>query len=152
MQNPQLLSPLNEILTVKSAARMQCVCKTFKIYIKVKNYSFYRIFKQLDFNPETIIKMFFELDKDFIIQDDFEPFYYPIAHHMYGNYIKNYILDGNFMYIIYDFVDSIHDQGLNNFTNDEILQCACDYILDFFDYKPLQGLMVELCMMEINKL
>lgn len=151
MQNSQILLPLNDVLTVKSAARMLCVCKTFKLYIEVKNYSFYRIFKQLDFKKETIIKMMFKTDQEFIEQDDLEDYYYNIENHKYGNSIREYVIN-NYLNIILDFVDSIHDQGLHNFGNIELMQCACDYIVDIFDYKPLQGILVELCIDEINKL
>ena len=150
MQNSQILLPLNDILTVKSAARSRCVCKTFKLYIKVKNYSFYRIFKQLEINKETIITMMFETDQEFIEQDNVEDFYYDIKNHKYGSFIKEYVINSYFNYVV-DFVDSIHDQGLHNFVHGEIMQCACDYIVLIFNYKPLQGVLIELCIDEISK-
>ena len=149
MQNSQVLLPLNDVFTVKSAARMRCVCKTFKFYIKVKNYSFYRIFKQLDFKKETIIKMIFETDQQFIKQDDIEDFYYHIGNHKYGYFIREYVLN-NYLNYILEFVDSIYDQGLHNFVNGEIMQCACDYIVLIFNYKPLQGVLIELCIYVLN--
>jgi hypothetical protein len=151
MQNSQLLFPLNDVLTVKSAARMQCVCKTFKLYIKVKNYSFYRIFKQLEINKETIVKMIFETDQEFIEQDDIEDFYYHIGNHKYGYFIREYVVN-NYLNYILEAVDSIHDQGLHNFDNGELMQYTCDYIVLLFKYKPLQGVLIELCIDEINKL
>ena len=59
MENIQVLLPLNNILTVKSAAILRTVSKICKNYVKVKDYSFYKIFKQLNLSVDSVIKLVF---------------------------------------------------------------------------------------------
>jgi hypothetical protein len=143
METPDVLMALNNKLSVKSGAILRSVSKTTKFYISVKNYSFYRIFKQLNF--DNIIEMLFEYDQDFVDQDYIEDFYYPIENHKLGPRIKEYILN-KYEDIIINFSELLmnwHDIYLS------LQQMACDYCVIYTQYKPLQGLLIELCV-ELN--
>jgi hypothetical protein len=143
MENCSILICLNDSLSLKSQVRLKCVSKTCYEYIIIKNYSFYRIFKKLKINVNSIIKMLYELDNNFIIKDALESFYYPIENHKYGLEIKNYVLNTYYYLCIHNFKEILEDLNKEEEENfDNILYYHC---IDYTDYVPLQSLLQELC-------
>jgi hypothetical protein len=147
METPDILMALNNKLSVKSGAILRSVSKTIKLYIVVKNYSFYRIFKQLSCYMDNIIEMLFEYDQDFINEEYDEDFYFPIENHILGLKIKEYVLNSNYYWVIMDFADTLININPNDVF--PLYQLACDHCVLYTQYKPLQGLLIELCV-DIN--
>ena len=143
MENTQILLPLNKILSVKSAAILRTVSKICKNYIKVKNYSFYKIFKQLDLSIDSVIKMVFETDQDFITEDEYEDYFLSIKNHKFGDKLKELVLNSKYFYCLEEFSDFLIDYGEN--LGGTVEQYACEHCLLYTNYKPLQGLLIELC-------
>lgn len=143
MENTQILLPLNKILSVKSAAILRTVSKICKNYIKVKNYSFYKIFKQLDLSIDSVIKMVFETDQDFINEDEYEDYFLSIKNHKFGDKLKELVLNSKYFYCLEEFSDFLIDYGEN--LGGTVEQYACEHCLLYTNYKPLQGLLIELC-------
>ena len=148
MEHPDVLMGVNNILTIKSAAIMRTISKTFKYYIKVKEYSFYHIFKHLSVNEDSIIEMLFNYDSDFVEQDDLEDYFFPIENHTIGPKIKEYIINKSTYYqCIMDFAEALIDGSyyLNQYHPHPLYELACTHCMLFTDFKPLQGLLIELC-------
>ena len=143
METPDILMALNNKLSLKSRAIMRSVSKTIKFYIVVKNYSFYKLFKQLNCHVDNVIEMLFEYDQEFVEQDYLEDFYYPIKNHILGLKLKEYILNTQYYYIIRDFVEILNNINFNDHM--PLHQLACDYCVMYTQYKPLQGILIELC-------
>ena len=143
MENTQILLPLNKILSVKSAAILRTVSKICKNYIKVKNYSFYKIFKQLDLSIDSVIKMVFETDQDFINEDEYEDYFLSIKNHKFGDKLKELVLNSKYFYCLEEFSDFLIDYG--DHLGGTVEQYACEHCLLYTNYKPLQGLLIELC-------
>ena len=145
MENTQILSPLNNVLTVKSAAILRTVSKTCKNYIKVKNYSFYKIFKQLNLSTDSVVKMLFEADTEFTTDDFFETFYLPIEYHKFGEKIKEIVLNSEYYWCIMEFAEELIAYNEDDEPDISRLQLACDHCVLYTSYVPLQGLLIELC-------
>ena len=141
MENIEVLMPLNTVLTVKSASILRAVSKTCKYFIKVKNYSFYKIFKQLDLSVDSVIKMIFEADSHFLDHDHDELYYFPIKFHDFGDKLKEIVLDSKYYFCFQDFADILKNAGIGRTLN----QIACDHCMIYTDYYPLQGLLIEMC-------
>ena len=143
MNTPKVLIPLNKILTVTSAARLRAVSKITKIYIDVKQYSFYKIYKKLDLSPESVANMLFHLDPLFImIAHVFisvnEQSYYPINNHRYCDVIKQYIFKK--YYFCFQYFEEI---VYNEFTSLQEISDHCRmYTSNIFIY----GTLFELCL------
>ena len=144
MENIGVLMPLNEILTVKSAAILRTVSKTCKYFVKVKEYSFYKIFKQLDLSIDNVIKMVFEADLHFLDHDKDETFYLSIENHEYGDKLKELVLDSKYYFCLTEFADHITEYNIDT-NDDDFLQIACDFCVLHTPYHPLQGLLIEMC-------
>ena len=139
---------MNNYLSIKSAARLRSISHIFKDFIIVKKYSFYRIFKQLTFSPDEIIKMLFKSDKLFLENESDELYFLSITNHKYGFKLKEYVLNTVYYWCIMDFAEVLaedHIQTNNISVNDAIYELACIHTEMYTDYKPLQGLLIELC-------
>ena len=137
-------------LSVKSTARLRCVSKTTEKYITPKKYSFYSIFKRLDLSPNSIIKMLFETDKEFINEVYYRYPFYPIKNHKYGYGIQQYITYTSDYMCIWDFYELISDFNHENYGF-ELLELAYDHCSHYTSYKPLRGLLTEMCVCEYTK-
>ena len=146
MDNIQVLLPLNNILTVKSAAILRTVSKICKNYVKVKNYSFYKIFKQLDLSVDSVIKMVFKADEDFITDDEDEDYFILIKNHKFGDKLKEIVINSKYYWCLQEFAEELIQFGqwnMDRYTT--LIQVACDHCMRYTDYQPLQGLLIELC-------
>ena len=143
MDDLQVLLPLNNYLSVKSAARLRCVSTITRDVIKLKNYSFYNIFKQLDLSPEYVIKMLFESDKQFVFYHEHAVFYMPISRHKYGKGIKEYI-KVRFYNCINSFNERLKRYPPTRHKN--LHMDARDHAFDYTSYRPLRFLLTELCL------
>ena len=143
METPEVLIPLNKVLTVTSAARLRAVSKIIKMYIDVKEYSFYKIYKKLDLSSECVVNMLFHLDPlfitiahDFICLDEFS--YYPINNHTYCDVIKQYLFKK--YYFCFQYFEEI---VYNEFTSLQEISDHCRmYTSNIFIY----GTLFELCL------
>ena len=132
MENPIILLPLNERLSVKSAAILCCVSKTTRVYIKPKNYSFYRIFKQLDLKQINVIKMLFESD----------PNYSHISLHKNITGISRYIMRTRYTQCVSD-LEILLKEGLHTaFIFIHFIDMHCQL---YTSYRPLQELLKQQC-------
>ena len=148
MENSQLLVPLNEALTVKSAARMRAVSRTLRDNIIVKKYSFYKKFQKLEISSRKIIELLFNFDPEFVELDDPADFYTPIEHHVLGNRIAQFIHFTEYYWIVVDFSYIATDQDPDD--DRSLVQAACDHVMTYTDYQPLQGLLIEMCVNEYS--
>lgn len=152
MENLEVLSPLNNVLTVKSAAILRCVSKITNYYIKPKEYSFYKIFKKLySFNFRVdIVDMLFESDQIYLDNFDSEEYFYPIENHYRGKQIKEYV----YKYYYQCISDFLHN--FNNFSEAknaglDLLITIADHCGDYDDNSRLLcGILIELCLEEYN--
>jgi len=141
MENSQILQPLNNILTIKQSIILRSVSKTCKLYIKKR--SIYKFFKQLNLSVDNVIKMIFEADQVFIEQESEEDYYLPIELHTFSEQLKKIIFDSKYFYCLEEFSDFLIDYGEN--LGGTVEQYACEHCLLYTNYKPLQGLLIELC-------
>jgi hypothetical protein len=132
MENPIVLLPLNERLSVKSAAILCCVSKTTRMYIKPKNYSFYRIFKQLDLKQITVIKMLFESDRN----------YSHIGFHKNIKGIIRYITRTRYGQCVSDLELLINEGVHTGFVYIHFIDMHCRL---YTSYVPLQELLKQQC-------
>jgi hypothetical protein len=147
LENQQILVPLNTALTVKSGARLRAVSRSCRDYIQVKEYSFYKIFKQLDFSFDTVLRMWFNTDRLYLQEDEYEPYYFPIEMHTHGTYIKKRVLESYYFWCLAEFAEELIAYNDNQEHEDplDILQLACDHCSNYTEYKPLVGLLIQLC-------
>ena len=146
MENPQIISPLNEVLTVTSAARLRAVSRMFRSLVIVKKYSFRSRFLKLEITSENITKMLFEYDQDFVENDDPIQYFSPIKNHILGERMKRYIECSENYWVIPDF-----EYTFDQFDPESgilLIQLICDHVLEYTDYHPLQGLLIEMCLDE----
>ena len=144
MDNPSVLIPINDYLSIKSQARLRAVSKTCKNCIHVKQYSFYKIFKKLDIRPDTVLIMLFKLDENFLfLSDEAEFYYYPIKYHTHCNIIVKYALKY--------YSDCIRGLPYYIKTLDQyifsILETASQHCAFYSDEILIHGLLVELCLL-----
>ena len=149
MENSQILYPLNDILTVKSAARLCCVSRIMVKYIKPKNYSFYKIFKQLNFSNNFIILLLFNSDQQFIELSAQEEYFYPIESHKYEIEIKS------LLYKKYDTCVSAFLEDIVDLEDDffDVFHHAVIHCATYTDNKLICGTLSEMCcdIFEINR-
>ena len=134
---------IHDYLSVKSQARMRSVSKFFKKYVVVKEYSFYKVFKHLKTDIDTVIKMLFDYDQNFIALDNEMEFFTPIKNHILGHKFKYFIQCTDYYWAIPEF-----EYSASEYTEEEypLVERACDHVLEYTDYQPLQGLLIEMCM------
>jgi hypothetical protein len=142
MDTLDVIFPLNGYLSVKSSSRLKCVSKFFKMYIIVKEYSFYRIFKQLNITTELIIETLFESDKNFVNREAEEIYYYPIKKHKHGLNIKEYVKKSSYRWCIFDFAETLVTNDDPDYFIHDMISHHCQV---YTEYSPLQGLLYELC-------
>ena len=140
MENSQILQPLNDVLTVKQSIILRTVSKTCKLYIKKR--SIYKLFKQLNLSVDNVIKMIFEADQVFIEQESEEDYYLPIELHTFSEQLKK-ITYSKYFVCLEEFSDFLIDYG--DHLGGTVEQYAYEHCVHFTDYKPLQGLLIELC-------
>ena len=147
MDNYEVLLAIDNVLSVKSSAVLRTVSKITKQYITPKKYSFYKFFKQLNFDKDLIIKMLFNSDPVFIkIKTEY---YFPIEYHKYGNQIKEYVLNTVYYWCIQDFSETLADFEYENYGYSliELIKEHCEI---YCDYSPLLNLLIQLCYEEYN--
>jgi hypothetical protein len=143
MEQLGVLIPLNDYLTLKSATIMRSVSKTFNKYIEVKKYSFYRIFKQLEINELSIIKMLLNSDQNWLSNDCYDGF---LVFHKNGKKIEKYIENTQFYMCVVEFQEKLDglwdDYPVDEFIEDEAYHHSDQYT----NYEPLQKILFKLCL------
>ena len=144
MEQLGVLIPLNDYLTVKSASIMRSVSKTFKNYIEVKNYSFYRIFKQLKIDELSIIKMLLNTDQNWLSRDCYDGF---LVFHKYGKKIERYIENTQFYMCVVEFQEKLDGLWEDYPVDDDNIEDEAYHHSDqYTNYEPLQKILFKLCL------
>ena len=147
MNTSGVLTPLNEYLTIKSAAILRSVSKSTQYCIKVKEYRYYRIFKKLKTDQLSIIKMLLNSDPTWL---EYLAGYYiheNINFHKYGNRIKEYVENTEYYMCVMEFKETIrqHFDENEDITVEQLNIALDNHCNDYTDYEPLFELLVVMC-------
>jgi hypothetical protein len=147
MNSPDVLMPLNNYLTIKSAARMRATCKCVKWYIKVKDYSYYPIFKKLKIDHLSVIKALLSTDPGWLDENSSDDSGQIINYHKHGFEIKKYIENTQFYMCIMEFKEKLDDElivddGLDFYIPGQTIEEHCN---DYTDYYPLYEILITMC-------
>ena len=149
LDNYTIIIVMNYYLTYKSQLALSFVSKDFKNYIILKKYSFYNKFKHIlrNVNKEKIIKILFESDQQFIEDEVYFPLYYDINNHKYGTEIREYIIKTKYFQYILKFIRKYKHK---NIKKNKLQDLALGYGQLYSNYRPLQGLLIQMCIESIN--
>lgn len=140
MESPDLLMPLNGYLTIKSAARMRAVSKCTRWYIKVKDYSYYPLFKKLRINHLSVIKALLSTDPGWLDDNSNDDGGEIINFHKHGFEIKKYIENTQFYMCIMEFKEKLDECEV--YLPGETIEEHCN---DYTDYYPLYEILITMC-------
>jgi hypothetical protein len=147
MEQLGVLIPLNDYLTVKSAAILRVVSKTCKNYIEVKKFSFYSLFKKLEIDELNVIKMLLKSDKVWMDHNSVNFGTDSINIHKHGNEIKRYIERTEFYDCITDFEKKLDEELIISDPSDFYFpgHTIDEHCADYTDYYPLYEILITIC-------
>ena len=145
-----IIHPLNDRLSLLSQVRMRSVSRYFRDTIVVKNYSWYQQYKKFKDNicKESLIIIIFEMDEQFIHDEELFETYFPIENHIYGDNLKDFIKSSEWNYCVMDFAEVVAVHGKEE--GFDLIEEICNHCDVYTDYRPLQSALIQLCFEQFN--
>lgn len=145
-----IVYPLNDRISLVSQARMRSVSKFFRDTIILKKYSWYHHFKKIKENicKENLISIIFEMDQQYIQDEELYAVYLPIENHLYGSNLKHFIKLSDWYCCVIDFGEIMKVHGKEE--DFDIVEEVCNHCEVYTEYRPLQSALIQLCFEEYN--
>jgi hypothetical protein len=145
-----VIEPVHDYLSMKSQARMRSVSRFFRDSVIVKKYSWYQKYKMFKDNicKESLIIIIFEMDEQFIHDDELYATYFPIENHMYGSNLKDFIKSSEWGYCVMDFAEIVAVHGKEE--DFDLIEEICNHCEVYTEYRPVQSALIQLCFEEYN--
>ena len=145
-----ILVPLNNFLTIRSAARLRAVSKLTRYYIKVKDYNYYPLFKRMKFTKTDLLKLVIRTDRNWLKLESNAKYFYDINFHKHGKNIKEYVSKLNNCQFCIEFLKNKLNNKLNNnhfIEKDAFIYFHC---IDFVRNFTMCGIFSQLCIEKYN--